>query len=131
MYFPWKCRRCGNVRELANLVNRLSVLHSNKEVDVEDLPEEYRGYGFYTRPAESGGDAVAEPGSHSYRSDPASELQGADINLRERLEQLEIEYLVAALDICDGVVARAARKLGIKRTTLIEKMRRFGIGVGE
>lgn len=127
LVYPWP----GNARELANLVNRLSVLHSNKEVDVEDLPEEYRGYGFYTRPAESGGEAVAERASHSYRTDPTSELQGADINLRERLEQLEIEYLVAALELCDGVVARAARKLGIKRTTLIEKMRRFGIGVGE
>ncbi|MEQ9023440.1 MAG: sigma-54 dependent transcriptional regulator [Pseudomonadales bacterium] len=127
LVYPWP----GNARELANLVNRLSVLHSNKEVDVEDLPEEYRGYGFYARPGESGAEAVAEPTSPSYRPDPPSERQGAAITLRERLEQLEIEYLVAALELCDGVVARAARKLGIKRTTLIEKIRRFGIGAGE
>lgn len=123
----------GNARELANLVNRLSVMHNHREVDVEDLPEEYRGYGFYSRPAEPGTegspDAGAMPDARPDRVDPASELQQSDINLRDRLEQLEIEYLVAALDLCDGVVARAARKLGIKRTTLIEKMRRFGIGV--
>ena len=131
LVYPWP----GNARELSNLVHRLSVMHNNKEVDVEDLPEEYRGYGFYNKHEESptetqsGGVVAEETQSAGFK--PASELQQSDINLRERLEQLEIEYLIAALDICDGVVARAARKLGIKRTTLVEKMRRYGIGVEE
>lgn len=129
LVYPWP----GNARELANLVNRLTVLHNNKQVEVEDLPEEYRGYGFYGQTEEAKSEPLFEPASGTAenlsRLDPLTELQGTDINLRERLEQLEIEYLEAALDLCDGVVARAARKLGIKRTTLVEKMRRYGIGM--
>ena len=46
-------------------------------------------------------------------------------DLKQQLEAIEIGWIRAALDGCDGVVAQAARQLGIRRTTLVEKMRKY------
>jgi sigma-54 dependent transcriptional regulator, flagellar regulatory protein len=47
--------------------------------------------------------------------------------LKRLLEDLELERIQEALDVTDGVVSEAARLLTLKRTTLIEKMRKYGI----
>ena len=49
------------------------------------------------------------------------------INLRELIETLETERIQQALDAADGVVSEAARLLTLKRTTLIEKMRKYRV----
>jgi sigma-54 dependent transcriptional regulator, flagellar regulatory protein len=49
------------------------------------------------------------------------------INLRELLENMELERIQMALDMADGVISEAARMLTLKRTTLIEKMRKYGV----
>ncbi len=47
------------------------------------------------------------------------------IDLKEYLGNLESNLIKQALDDCNGVVARAAEKLRIRRTTLVEKMRKY------
>jgi sigma-54 specific flagellar transcriptional regulator A len=47
------------------------------------------------------------------------------IDLKEYLGNLESNLIKQALDDCNGVVARAAEKLKIRRTTLVEKMRKY------
>jgi sigma-54 dependent transcriptional regulator, flagellar regulatory protein len=49
------------------------------------------------------------------------------IDLKEYLNNLEYNLIKQALDDCNGVVARAAEKLKIRRTTLVEKMRKFDL----
>ena len=47
--------------------------------------------------------------------------------LYEMLAELEMEMIRQALDAQDGVVARAADMLGMRRTTLVEKMKKYGM----
>lgn len=49
------------------------------------------------------------------------------VNLKEMLADLEVELIRQALESQDGVVARAADLLGMRRTTLVEKMKKYGM----
>ena len=49
------------------------------------------------------------------------------IDLKEYLSNLECNLIKQALDDSNGVVARAAEKLRIRRTTLVEKMRKYDL----
>ena len=102
----------GNVRELMNLVERMSILHTGKEVDIPQLPEKYR-FGVETE--------VAGPTS----GDRALPEEGID--LKDFLARTEIQMIEDALDRTGGVVAKAAELLGLGRTTLVEKMKKLGI----
>ena len=57
----------------------------------------------------------------------SSQLPEEGVNLKEYLSELEINLIIQALDQQDWVVARAADKLGMRRTTLVEKMRKYEI----
>jgi sigma-54 specific flagellar transcriptional regulator A len=49
------------------------------------------------------------------------------VDLKMLLETMELERIQMALDSADGVISEAARLLTLKRTTLIEKMRKYGV----
>lgn len=59
---------------------------------------------------------------------PATQLPSEGLDLREYLAELEQDLIQQALNEEDGVVARAAERLNIRRTTLVEKMRKYGMG---
>ena len=129
----------GNVRELSNLVERLLILFPNRIVDVKDLPSKYRygedvwlEEGPVTELAER--DALIEALSEPFEQgdeplpDPFSQvLPEEGVNLKELLSDLEIGLIRQALEMQDGVVARAADMLGMRRTTLVEKMKKYGM----
>lgn len=146
----------GNVRELSNLVERLLILHPNQIVDVNDLPPKYRHieadvYEPNYSPELAERDALLAIFSDedaSVFSEPNPELlfpvedevELADdgwgggqqlpdegVNLKELLAELEVDLIRQALEQQDGVVARAAEQLGMRRTTLVEKMRKYGL----
>jgi sigma-54 specific flagellar transcriptional regulator A len=103
----------GNVRELQNLVERLSILCPGRRVEREDLPHaigERR-----QRPA-----APADAAPANVISVPRD-----GIDLREHLGNIEKQLIRSALDQTDGTVAHAARLLGLQRTTLVEKLRKY------
>jgi sigma-54 specific flagellar transcriptional regulator A len=69
--------------------------------------------------------------------DAAMEPQFADallaeipvgFDLREYLESLEQRLIVRAMESAGGTVAQAARVLGLRRTTLVEKLRKYAMG---
>ena len=62
----------------------------------------------------------AQPVSTASHTDP--------IDLRHVIETLEQDRIQMALVAADGVISEAARLLTLKRTTLIEKMRKYGVG---
>lgn len=127
----------GNVRELSNLVERLLILFPNRIVDIKDLPVKYR-YGSEVWQEEgplnewAERDALIEVLSEPAMPleeplhDPFSQVLPEDgVNLKEMLAELEIEMIRQALEMQDGVVARAADMLGMRRTTLVEKMKKY------
>ncbi len=61
---------------------------------------------------------------------PASSalLPSEGLDLKDYLANLEQSLIQQALDDAGGVVARAAERLRIRRTTLVEKMRKYGMG---
>jgi sigma-54 specific flagellar transcriptional regulator A len=113
----------GNVRELANLVERLAILHPYGVVDAGDLPEKFRADN-ETVP-ERYLDAMV--GSELTSDDLDPRLPRDGMNLKEHLSCLEISYIKQALADSGGVVAHAARRLGMRRTTLVEKLRKYGM----
>jgi len=111
----------GNVRELANLIERLAILHPNGVVDVQDLPTKYTANIKFATPAASPPlDLSAHPSSL-----PRLPRDGLDI--KEHLNNLEYTLIKQALDEAGGVVAHAAERLHLRRTTLVEKLRKYGL----
>jgi sigma-54 specific flagellar transcriptional regulator A len=113
----------GNVRELANLVERLAVIRPNARIDCGDLPwpivdrEELAA-----EMPEVVSHSLAESGNGGIISLPTD-----GINLKQYLANIEQDMIHQALDESGGVVQRAAELLGVGRTTLVEKIRRYEI----
>ena len=57
----------------------------------------------------------------------AGVLPAGGINLKDVLSELEVNLIRQALDKQNGVTSRAAEMLGMRRTTLVEKMKKYGI----
>lgn len=113
----------GNVRELANLVERLAILFPYGVVQAKDLPEKF--HEFATTLDEV--DLALDQTSLSDGLDLAGvgRLPHEGLDLKEHLNNLECSLIRQALDECDGVVAHAAKRLNMRRTTLVEKMRKY------
>jgi sigma-54 specific flagellar transcriptional regulator A len=71
--------------------------------------------------------AAAEMCADAYRS---PELPPEGLDLKAYLDTLEIGYIRQALERSNNVVSHACQLLGMRRTTLVEKMRKFGIQRG-
>ncbi|MEQ8663819.1 MAG: helix-turn-helix domain-containing protein, partial [Gammaproteobacteria bacterium] len=55
----------------------------------------------------------------------SARLPQAGLDLKEHLTAIERDLILQALDDSDWVVAHAAKRLAMGRTTLVEKMRKF------
>jgi sigma-54 specific flagellar transcriptional regulator A len=137
---PWP----GNVRELANLVERMAIMFPNQVVDVAELPQKYRHLEVDTYvpvypDALLERDAINELFQSSEDDDEIADeqvfLQSGSIevlpeqgmDLKEFLAELEISLITQALERHEYVVARAADILCLRRTTLVEKMRKYNL----
>ncbi|MDE2049975.1 MAG: sigma-54-dependent Fis family transcriptional regulator [Gammaproteobacteria bacterium] len=145
---PWT----GNVRELGNLIERLSITAGGRIVQIEDLPSKYRppeGWVWEERQtakvAEAGDEDVldeeetldlleagaaagmAASPQPAAAADSLIVLPEAGLDLRAHLLAIERSLVQQALERADGTVAHAARLLNLRRTTLVEKLRKLGI----
>jgi sigma-54 specific flagellar transcriptional regulator A len=112
----------GNVRELANLIERLAILHPHDVVDVRDLPAKYLSEEACQRLADE-----AEQAPEPVPVAAPHHLPGGGIDLKQYLADIEIAMIEQALNETGNVVARAANLLKMRRTTLVEKMRKYEI----
>ncbi len=96
----------GNIRELFNLLEQFSVLYTDKPVDVADFPEKIKS-------------SVANLNTNFTTS--------KNFDLKEHLTDLELNLISQALQDTNWVIAKAAKKLGLRRTTLVEKIKKHGI----
>ncbi|ARB90853.1 sigma-54 interaction domain-containing protein [Legionella longbeachae] len=114
----------GNIRELANLVERLTILYPKGILNKEDLPQkirsEYKTY-FDSDTPESEREALLRVISQG----TVSSSEGID--LKEHLVKTELALISQALNESDWVVSHAANYLNMRRTTLVEKMRKYGL----
>jgi sigma-54 specific flagellar transcriptional regulator A len=136
----------GNVRELANLVERMIILYPNSLIDVNHLPTKYRYSDIpefqpeasYFNSIEDQEREVLEGifanninadngAGASELPDMPQSLPPEGVNLKELLAELEVNLINQALDAQGGVVSRAADMLGMRRTTLVEKMRKYNM----
>ncbi len=147
---PWT----GNVRELANLIERLSIVCAGRVVEVRDLPPKYRPPVDWTLeikalevpaemlPAEqhlsedTALSVLEEVELESQQREIPNAKHGAEslavlpeegLDLREHLLTIERQLIEQALQRSRGTVAQAARLLNLRRTTLVEKMRKLGM----
>ncbi len=115
----------GNVRELSNLLERMVIIYPYGIVDVADLPEKFRPPG-----------TVSEEDAPSIHFEqhlvPSADFQTSrlpreGIDLKEHISSMECSLIKQALDDAGGVVAHAAKRLKMRRTTLVEKLRKYGL----
>ncbi len=124
----------GNVREMANLVERLAIMHPYGVIGVQELPLKYRHVDENDEALAASPQAPVIPSEDtipSFSSDQQALLPVNGLDLKEYLTDLEKSLIQQALDDSQGVVARAAEKLHIRRTTLVEKMRKYQINKRE
>ena len=105
MIYLWEYDWPGNIRELENLIERLVLLSDNGITDLKDLPPSIRSY-------------------VSDKKCPQPTLGNGQIDLRDATEKLQHRLMEEALRLTNGNKSAAARMLGLKRTTLVAKLRR-------
>jgi sigma-54 specific flagellar transcriptional regulator A len=115
----------GNVRELANLVERMAIIHPYGVIGVQDLPAKYRHVDVTDENFAPLNQNVNGSGASFVNMNDTPLLPEQGIDLREYINNLEMSLIQQALNDCGGVVARAADKLQVRRTTLVEKMRKY------
>lgn len=116
----------GNVRELRNIVIRLTTKYPGKSVTQAQLEDEldtemYSGNGM---DMPSGGQSVEEMARKHLQSQ-------ANFSLDQTLKQWEQGYVEAALKITHGNLSQAAKLLGVNRTTLYSRMQTYQIKAEE
>ncbi len=110
----------GNVRELENFMERLSILCEGQKVEPEDLPEKIQRDAGLTMP----GQVQQIVLSAGFIWPELEHMREKGLGLKEFLDEIEERLLTAALKEASGVKNQAAELLGIKRTTLIEKLKK-------
>ncbi len=113
----------GNVRELANLIERLAVIKPYGKITARDLP--------WPIVAREEAAAAEMPQILSHNLAPSAggivDLPQDGINMKQYLANIEQDMIHQALAESNGVVQRAAELLGVGRTTLVEKIKRYEI----
>ena len=153
---PWP----GNVRELANLLERMIIMYPDQVVDVAELPKKYQHLevdsyqpvypeelqerdllnSLFQSPdeeAESAAESETTLAEIQFTFATGTQplglqdLPDSGLDLKEFLAELEVRFISQALERHDFIVARAAEVLGLRRTTLVEKMRKYNLGKDE
>jgi DNA-binding NtrC family response regulator len=105
----------GNVRELRNIVIRLTTKHAGRRLGAAELEPEFDLAADLPR--------EASPGDSDVREQALRHLERSrGIRLDELLQSLERGYIEAALKLTRGNVSQAAKLLGVNRTTLYSRM---------
>lgn len=110
MVHLWEYDWPGNVRELENLLERLVILSEDGLVRVENLPPNIRSF-------------ISE------KKIPRPVMTEEGLDLTNAVEEFENRLIEEALRRTKGNKQAAARLLGLKRTTLVAKLRRRRTGV--
>jgi transcriptional regulator with PAS, ATPase and Fis domain len=136
----FSCDWRGNVRELQNLVQHMRVLYGGEVVKLADLPEKYQIPvdqlqqhipASRENSVQSSGQTVQQVLAGSPQSSPAEQIMPnpADwsdkgIDFKSLVNDFEAQLILQALRMTKGNKKEAARILNLKRTTLLEKIKK-------
>ena len=129
--YNWK----GNVRELQNMVQHMSILCSGREIQMEDIPERFlEEFDPSTIDQEKianiiTGTSFSQPGAKT--SQPLqttlptdSQLEAGEVDFNELINDYETLLIIQAMKLSGGNKKEAAKLLNLKRTTLLEKIKK-------
>ncbi|MCR4667356.1 MAG: sigma-54 dependent transcriptional regulator [Desulfovibrio sp.] len=135
----------GNVRELENFMERLSILTDGNVVKPEDLPDKIlsqvgeeaetaedvnlsaEGTNEETAVRVTPSCAAASAGQGEFLWPTLDHLNTMGLTLKDFLETAETKLIEEAIRKANGVKNQAAEYLGIKRTTLVEKLKKYSL----
>ncbi len=103
----------GNVRQLENTIARLAALSSGGAITLADF-----------RAADTG--TTQSPAPEASDADPPPDARNGP-SLKEQVEAFERGLVARALDSTGGNQSEAARRLGVSRVTLIDKMKKYAL----
>ena len=133
----------GNIRELRNVIERATVLFSGKVINSSNVKENLLR--LKTPDEDEERDALWDASEDLMGLGDSSDNKEVEIplphpshyknwfayfdniDIRRHLSEVEIVLIEAALEKFDGMVSSAANALKLRRTTLIEKMKKFMI----
>lgn len=126
--YPWP----GNIRELKNAVNRISVLTKGEVIGIEDLRTAIYGKGYQDR------DAFPDSQERTYlqQANPDRSIEkdmqalSPTERIEHRMKQVEAAnaaLLTEALQIAEGNKGEAAELLGVSRKTMYNLMHKYGV----
>ena len=95
----------GNIRELRNVIERVMIFTEQGEIGICHLPDKIKGSGWQT----AGGDNPSQ--------------------VNDIMEQKQKEVILEVLEQTSGNKTQAAKALGMSRSTLYEKIKKFGLSV--
>jgi two-component system response regulator AtoC len=125
----------GNVRQLENTIARLAALSAGGMIGLADYLAATGG----GAPAPAGGTSSSEPAvAAAAAALAAADAEGPDDaapvpdarsgpSLKEQVEAFERGLVARALESTGGNQSEAARRLGVSRVTLIDKMKKYGL----
>ena len=132
----------GNVRELGNLIERLIILHTDQPVFASDLPVKYQSKDLAIADRPDDVEPLADQSQKDEPEDLSALFANAPkspvapptpshidepIDLKQHMADTERALIISALEQTGWVNAHAAKLLTLQRTTLVEKMRKYGI----
>ncbi len=126
--YPWP----GNVRELENLIQRLVILHRGKCITLKELPDKYRCDPLPEEelaPVRVAVEATAVASQGSVLAAPEAAWSDEGLDFNGLISEFEDRLILQALSRTGGNKKEAARLLNLKRTTLIEKIKKKNLPV--
>lgn len=115
LHYPWP----GNVREMENLIERILILNEDGLITTKDLPNRFAEFaGFPSK-------ELLEIPKGSPDSNREVILPDRGVNLNHLVEEVERSLINQAMLKSQGVKSKAAELLGLKRTTLLEKIKKL------
>ena len=127
----------GNIRELSNFMQRISILFPGELVDLSMIPQAMLPMGIQKiadhDPSENAEDSSDHFDNNSYMdivmsAKGLSSIGDANLSLKETLNSVEKEMISRTLSEVDGNVSMCARMLKVQRTTLIERIKKYSLG---
>ncbi len=115
--YPWP----GNIRELENFIERVVILSENNIIGIEDLSLSTLSSKLQIR------ESLTEDKDMLIKYLSLPQISENGIELNKLLKEIEVYYLKKALEISKGVKTKAAKLLGLNRTTFIEKLKKYNL----
>lgn len=114
----------GSAGELSKFLEKLSILYplagAGENRDIRSVGNQSSLRAGKLDEKVSGMEQAAPPRR-------SGNLPESGVDLKKQMADIEVQYIREALELSDGVVAQAAKLLGLRRTTLVEKLRKYGI----